>query len=271
MNRVLTPEQVVRYWEEGILFPLPALSPDEVAYYRARVEELEAALGGRVTKLGIVQPQLHFRWAYRLAIHPGVVQAVTEVLGPDVLVLAAGVFDKHPGDEQYVAWHQDGYYWHLSAPRLVSAWIALSPSTPQTGCLRVVPGTHHRRLPHREQPTDGHMLGSGLTLDQEIDPARAVDVCLRPGEMSFHHERLVHGSEPNRGEDKRIGFAIRYLAADVTQELPHHEVIVAAGRARSDHYRVLSEPPTDDLADGLRRQAEFAEVHRRRRLGAGAR
>ena len=270
MNRMLRPEQVDRYWQDGILFPLPALTADEVAYYRVRVEELEVALGGHVPKLGIVQPQLHFRWAYDLATHPGVVQAVTEVIGPDVLVQSAGVFDKHPGDGQYVAWHQDGYYWHLSAPRLVSAWIALSPSTPQSGCLRVVPGSHHSHLPHRERPTDGHMLASGLTLDLDIDPDRVVDVCLRPGEMSFHHERLVHGSEPNRGDDKRIAFAIRYLAADVTQEIPHHEVIVASGQPRSDHYRILSDRPTDDLAEGLRRQSEFAEINRRRRLGAGA-
>jgi non-haem Fe2+, alpha-ketoglutarate-dependent halogenase len=199
------------------------------------------------------------------------VRAVTELLGPDVLVQSVSIFDKDPGDEQYVAWHQDGYYWHLSAPRLVSAWIALSPSTPQSGCLRVVPGTHHRHLPHREQPTDGHMLASGLTLDLDIDPERVVDVVLRPGEMSFHHERLVHGSGPNRGADKRIGFATRYLAAEVTQESPHHEVIVASGQARSDHYRILSDLPTDDLEEGLRRHSEFIEVNRRRRLGAGGR
>jgi ectoine hydroxylase-related dioxygenase (phytanoyl-CoA dioxygenase family) len=271
MNRLLSSEQVDRYWEDGILFPLPALSLEEVAYYRRRVEELEAAISCRVPKLAITQPQLHFRWAYELAIHPRVVQAVTEVLGPDVLVQSAGVFDKNPGDGKYVAWHQDGYYWHLSAPRLVSAWIALSASTRQSGCLRVIPGTHHSHLPHREQPTDGHMLTSGLTLDQDIDLGRVVDVCLRPGEMSFHHERLVHGSEPNRADDKRIGFAIRYLAADVTQELPHHEVIVASGQPRSDHYRILSDPPTDDIEEGLRRHAEFTEVNRRRRLGAGAR
>jgi non-haem Fe2+, alpha-ketoglutarate-dependent halogenase len=271
MNRLLSSKQVERYWEDGILFPLPALSPEETAYYRRRVEELEVALSGRVPKLSIVQPQLSFRWAYELAIHPRVVQAVTEVLGPDVLVQSASVFDKNPGDRKYVAWHQDGYYWHLSAPRLVSAWIALSPSNQQSGCLRVVPGTHHSHLPHREQPTDEHMLASGLTLEEDIDPSRVVDVCLRPGEMSFHHERLVHGSEPNRSEDKRIGFAIRYLAADVTQELPHHEVIVASGQPQSDHYRILSDLPTDDLAEGLRRHAEFAEVNRRRRLGAGAR
>jgi hypothetical protein len=271
MNRSLSLQQVDRYWEDGILFPLPALSPDEVAYYRACVEELEAALGGRVPKLGIVQPQLHFRWAFDLATHPRVVEAVAEVLGPDVLVQSAGVFNKHPGDGRYVAWHQDGYYWHLSDSRLVSAWIALSPSTPQSGCLRVVPGTHRSRLPHRELPTDGHMLASGLTLDQDVDPGRVVDVCLRPGEMSFHHERLVHGSEPNRGSDKRIGFAVRYLAADVTQEIPHHEVIVATGRLRSDHYRILADLPSDDLAEGVRRQFEFAEINRQRRLGTGAR
>ena len=110
------------------------------------------------------------------------------------------------------------------------------------------------------------MLASGLTLEQDIDPNRVVDVCLQPGEMSFHHERMVHGSEPNRAEDKRIAFAIRYLAADVTQELPHHEVIVASGQPRSDHYVVFSGTPTEDLAEGLRRQAQFTELNLRRRM-----
>jgi ectoine hydroxylase-related dioxygenase (phytanoyl-CoA dioxygenase family) len=267
----LTPDQVERYWEDGVLFPLPALRADETAYFRGRFEELEAALGGRVPKLGIVQPQLHFRWAYDLALNPRIVRAVVDVLGPDVLVQSTSVFSKHPGDQQYVAWHQDGYYWHLSAPRLVSAWVALSPSTPQSGCLRVVVGSHRSPLPHREEPSEGHMLSSGLTLEDDIDPGRIVDVCLRPGEMSFHHERAVHGSNANRGDDKRIGFAIRYLAADVTQELPHHEVLIAAGRARSDHYRIVSEPPTDDLAEGLRRQTEFTKEHMQRRLAASKR
>ena len=110
------------------------------------------------------------------------------------------------------------------------------------------------------------MLASGLTLEIDIDPNCVVDVCLQPGEMSFHHERMVHGSEPNRAEDKRIAFAIRYLAADVTQELPHHEVIVASGQPRSDHYVVFSGTPTEDLAEGLRRQAQFTELNLRRRM-----
>jgi non-haem Fe2+, alpha-ketoglutarate-dependent halogenase len=271
INAPLSSEQLKRYSEDGVLFPLPALSPEETEYYRGRVEELTAALSSRVPRLAIVQPQLHFRWAYELATHPRVVKTVIEVLGPDVLVQSASVFDKHPGDGKYVAWHQDGHYWRLSAPRLVSAWIALTASTQESGCLRVVPGTHHSHLSHHEQPTDRHMLTSGLTLDQNIDPGRVVDVCLQPGEMSFHHERLVHGSEPNRSPHKRIGFAVRYLAADVTQELPHHEVIVASGQPRSDHYRILDDLPTDNLDEGLRRHAKFTEVNRQRRLGAGAR
>jgi non-haem Fe2+, alpha-ketoglutarate-dependent halogenase len=192
---------------------------------------------------------------------------VTELLGPDVLVHSASIFSKHTGDGLYVAWHQDGHYWRLSEPRLVSAWIALSASTPESGCMRVVRGTHRDHLAHREQPGSGNMLASGLRVDADVDPDKVVDICLEPGQMSLHHERIVHGSELNRAADKRIGFAVRYVATDVSQALAHHAVILARGRDEHGHYEHLPEPPGTDLGESLARQAAFADAIRRRRLG----
>ena len=51
----------------------------------------------------------------------------------------------------------------------------------------------------------------------EVDHSRRRIITLRPGEMSLHHVRLVHGSPPNPPNDRRIGFAIRYIPTDVAQ------------------------------------------------------
>jgi hypothetical protein len=266
MGTTLSATDVLAYERDGFLAPMPALDPDEVAWFRSRLEELERQMLARFGTSEVVQPQLHFRWAYDLATRPRVLDAVSNLIGQDVLVHSASIFCKHPGDRHYVPWHQDGHYWQLSATKLVSAWIALSDSTPVSGCLRVVPGTHHGRLPHREERDQANMLASGLTLDVKIDPARAIDVHLTSGQMSLHHERIVHGSGPNCSAYKRIGFAVRYVAPEVSQHLQHHAVILARGRDPYHHYEHLAMPPGEDLEQNLERHGEFAEALRRRRL-----
>lgn len=268
MAHKLTPSELEAYGRDGILFPIPALTREEVALYRASVEDLESRLGGKPSPAQMVQPQLHFPWAYELATHPAVLDAVEDVLGPDVLVHSASIFSKHPHTPDYVSWHQDGYYWELDAPRLVSAWIALTGSTAENGCMRVVPGSHtHRRLPHTSSPgAANNLLAAGLEVAVEVAESEARDVTLKAGEMSLHHVNIVHGSNPNGSGGKRIGFAVRYVAPEVRQTLAHHEVLLARGRDDHHHYR-LAEPPTGDVETALQAQQEFARRHLQARLG----
>jgi non-haem Fe2+, alpha-ketoglutarate-dependent halogenase len=86
----------------------------------------------------------HFlAWVHGIVSLPAVFDAVESVLGPNILVWGSQWFPKLPGDHAYVSWHQDGTYGGLHPPNLTTAWIALSDSTPENGCMRVVPGTHH--------------------------------------------------------------------------------------------------------------------------------
>jgi non-heme Fe2+,alpha-ketoglutarate-dependent halogenase len=267
--RTLPAERVAAYQRDGILFPTPVLTAAETARFRTAVEDLEARLGGRPKPARMTQPQLHFRWAFELATHPAVLDAVESVLGPDILVHSASIFSKHPHTPDFVSWHQDGYYWGLDAPRLVSAWIALTGSTPGNGCLRVVPGSHRQdRLPHTDSPgARDNLLASGLEVAVEVDESEALDVVLAPGEMSLHHVHIVHGSGPNRSAGKRIGFAVRYVAPEVRQTLDHHAVLLARGRDGHHHYEILAQPPGDDVEAGLRAQEEFAQRRLKARPG----
>ena len=84
--------------------------------------------------------------------------------------------------------------------------------------MRVVPGSHHKdQLPHKDTFAETNLLSRGQEVAVEVDERDAVDVVLKPGEMSIHHVRLIHGSEPNRSEQPRIGFAIRYIPTYIRQ------------------------------------------------------
>jgi non-haem Fe2+, alpha-ketoglutarate-dependent halogenase len=261
----MTDADVKRYEEDGVLFPIQVLDSAEVARYRAAAEELDRAL------LEAAQPvapgerpvmmdgecHLNFEWAHSLCTHPAILDVVERIIGPDILVHSSSLFFKRPG-KSFVSWHQDSNYWELSQPRLVSAWIALSDSTVENGCLRVQPGTHLTMLEHWEDHHEDNMLGTGNTVKGGHDESKAVDVVLRAGEMSLHHALMLHGSNPNRSTGPRIGYAIRYLAADVTQGRGHHEVVLARGQQRHSRFKVQQEAPTQSVADGMARHVEFS-------------
>jgi non-haem Fe2+, alpha-ketoglutarate-dependent halogenase len=269
MMRKLAPHEIEAYQRDGILFPVPALTAGEVARFRAAVEDLERRLGGKPSPAQMAQPQLHFPWAYELATHPAVLNAIEDAIGPDILIHSASIFSKHPHTPDYVSWHQDGHYWELDAPRLASAWIALTDSTVENGCMRVVPGSHGERQLHTSSPgAKNNLLAAGLEVAVEVKAEEARDVVLRAGEMSLHHVNIVHGSNPNRSDGKRIGFAVRYVAPEVRQTLQHHAVLLARGRDGHHHY-TLADPPTGDLETALAAQQEFARRNLQARLGPG--
>ncbi|TMQ03604.1 MAG: phytanoyl-CoA dioxygenase family protein [Deltaproteobacteria bacterium] len=261
MTRPLTAAEIDAYHTTGYLGGLRVLSSDEVAKARRHGEQLVARLGGAPRPADMVQPHLHFRWAFDLATHPAVLAAVESLLGPDLLVHSSSLFYKPPRSLAFVAWHQDGLYWRLSRPAVASAWIALTDSTRETGCMRVLPGSHAAgALPYTDGATvPENLLASGLRTTVTVDEAaaRAVELCA--GEMSLHHVDLLHASAPNASPEPRMGLAVRYVPPSVSQQLPHHDVVLARGRDDHHHYTLRHEPPATDFEEGVSRQREFAD------------
>jgi len=243
MLNVLTADQVDSYRRDGLLFPLPALSAAEVEYFRACHDELDQRLGGRPTAVEKGDRHLDIKWICDLATHPAVLDAVEDIIGPDILIHSSTIFTKYAHDEKFVSWHQDSHYWGLSEPRLVSAWVALTDSTVENGCLRVLPGTHTRAFAHLEEPQQTNILTRGHTVSDTVDVDHAIDIVLRAGQMSFHHANLIHGSNPNTSPAPRIGVAVRYVATAVKQTKSHIPVILARGRDDYQHY-ILQERPS---------------------------
>jgi ectoine hydroxylase-related dioxygenase (phytanoyl-CoA dioxygenase family) len=210
-HEVLSAQQVVQYFGEGYTYPVKALTADEVQRYRASLTITETELAHEERPLLMTNLHLSFRWAYELAHHPRVVGAVRDLIGPNIVIYSTLVFAKSGGDSKFVSWHQDGRFLvRNSEPvQALTAWIALTPSTAENGCLLLVPGSHRGgRLPHVNTYAPGNMLLRGETIEGSFE---GVAVTLNPGEMSLHHVDTVHGSKPNRSAEPRTGFTVRYL------------------------------------------------------------
>lgn len=251
----LTDAQRAQYLDDGIVWPVPVLTPAEVAYYRGALESTERALGGKLKRID--NAHLHFRWAWDLALHPAVLDAMEDLLGADVVLHSSRVFYKHPHDPAFVGWHQDGLYTKLDTDYAPTTWIALSESNAENGGLRVVPRSHRSgKFPHRETYAADNLSNHGETIELDVDPSQAVDVTLRPGEMSVHHVNVIHGSQPNGAAYARIGFSVSYVRPDV----PAGTMRVVRARGGRDP---LPEPPPDDIRAGITSHAAYVRSHGR--------
>jgi non-heme Fe2+,alpha-ketoglutarate-dependent halogenase len=247
-SKALTPAQVDAFGRNGYHFPLRALSAEDALAYRRRLERSEAALGGPLRGSLRSKPHLLFTWANELIRHPAILDAVEDIYGPDLLVWSSSFFLKDARDPSYVSWHQDSTYWGLSHPDVVTAWIALSVSTVENGCMRVIPGTHLvDQLPHQDTFAENNLLSRGQEVAVEVNEADAVNIELQPGEFSLHHVRLVHGSDPNQADYRRLGYAVRYIPTYVKQTVGPRDCATLVRGVDNYHHFDMEPVPKADL------------------------
>lgn len=136
-------------------------------------------------------------------------------LGPDLACFTAHYICKPPGDGHAVLWHQDGAYWKLEPMEALTVWLAVDATTPENGCLRMLPGSHRIALETPEVCHDPpNMLFSRspkALVEAWLSRVEPVDICLEPGDVSIHHPHLLHGSGPNRSSHRRCGLDIGYM------------------------------------------------------------
>lgn len=271
---VLAPESARRYHERGYHFPIRAFDDSQAAQLRNRFlayqEQYSAQLAPllpRERALYLVETHLFLRWVHEIVVNETILDAVTAVLGPDVLVWSSQWFPKMPHDKAFVSWHQDAAYWGLTPPNVVTAWVAMTPSTVKSGCVSVVPGTHSRDLlPQRDTYAASNMLSRGQEIAVEVNPDDAVYMELAPGEFSLHHVGIVHGSGPNESDRPRIGLAIRYISPDVVQQGSERDMVVSArGVDRHGHFDIVG-APTRDYAFGENPNQAESLARKRRNL-----
>ena len=156
----------------------------DLQHFRSWHDELDRRLGGRPTAQQKGECHLHYQWAGDLATHPAILDAVEDLIGGNILVHSSTIFAKDAGDQRFVSWHQDSYYWQLSEPRLVSAWIALTDSGIENEHLfGLCPAPTRANASTSNNGTKTTFSAKGLLCQKGWTFATAVDVVLRAGEM----------------------------------------------------------------------------------------
>jgi non-heme Fe2+,alpha-ketoglutarate-dependent halogenase len=260
MPKRLTQTAIDAYRRDGYFFPVRVFSPHEALQLRAALEAHEAAAGRPLQGKWRVKTHLLFTWADRIVRHAPILDAVEDLIGPDILCWTTNFFIKEPSSPGFVSWHQDAAYWGLQPEEVVTAWVALSESNAKSGCMKVIPGTHRKsHIPHVDTFAENNMLTRGQEIAVDVDASSAVSVMLQPGEMSLHDIKLVHGSEPNASHDRRIGLAIRYLPAHVRQTKNRDSAMLVRGVDRYGHFDLEPRPERDLDEAALRAHAEAVE------------
>ena len=233
-----------RFEKDGFVFPLRAVSRAEAAECRAALEEAEAKAQDRDTRsllygyTNMVLPQVD-----ALIRDPRILDAASAILGPDLLLWAANLFIKEPATSNYVSWHQDLNYWGLDGEHEMTAWLALSDATLESGAMRFIPGSHRARVEHEDTFAQDNLLSRGQEVTVEVDESEAVDIVLEAGEMSLHHGLLFHASLPNRSADRRIGLALRYIRPEMRQVAGVHDyACLVRGTDRYEHFEQTARP-----------------------------
>jgi hypothetical protein len=246
MPKILTDAQIRQFRDEGCVFPLSVMSEAEAGELRERLEAFERRTGGPLKGDLRHKSHLLFAWLGDLVRRASILDAVEDLYGSDLLCWNTNFFIKEARNPAFVSWHQDSTYWGLSRPDVVTAWVAFTEATEANGAMEYIPGSHKLdQIPHRDTFARNNLLTRGQEVAVEVDRSKRRVITLRPGEMSLHHVRLVHGSPPNPSDDRRIGFAIRYIPTDVAQIAGEDSATLVRGEDHFRHFELEPRPVAD--------------------------
>jgi non-haem Fe2+, alpha-ketoglutarate-dependent halogenase len=251
MPKVLSPDQIVSYRADGYLYPMNALSAAEVTACREGLARTEQHLGGSLMAIDKkYRGNLHFmcRWVDDLARHPRIVDAVEDLLGPDILLYTSRFFIKEPRSEGIAAWHQDSTYFGLRPFDHVTAWVALCDVTPETGPVEFAAGSHIRgQLMQKSGVIKNSVNTAGQIIVEWFDQSKIERAILKPGQFSLHHTCVVHQSAPNRSDQRRIGLALSYIPTR-TRHIGSKKMPACLIRGADTHGHFdLQPPPRQDF------------------------
>ena len=230
----LTAKQIKNYENNGYISPIDVLSKKEAHEIREEIELIEKKWPGEIDGLGRNYIHLISPIFDKICHNKKILDAVESIIGKNILVCGTTLFIKNPEQKGFVSFHQDAKYIGLEPYNWVTAWVAVTDSNEENGCMRMWPGSHKGELKDHEQKFDeGNLLTRGQTIKnvpiEETDP-----IVLKAGQMSLHHPTVIHGSGLNKSKDRRIGFVVQsYIGSDVDQVLG--KIYVQKARGEDTH------------------------------------
>jgi non-heme Fe2+,alpha-ketoglutarate-dependent halogenase len=253
LGKVLSEAQIKAYQEQGFISAIDVMSEDEALSYAQRLQAAETHYPTDLSGVNRNNGHLCFTFLDELAYHPRVLDAVEDLLGPHFSLWGSVLFIKEPKSSHFVSWHQDATYMGITPRHFVTPWIALTHSDRHTGCMSMIPGSHHKDIqPHQDTYGADNILTRGQEVTN-VDASLAVDLILKPGQMSLHHAMTIHGSQPNQSQDKRrIGFALQsFMPAGARQTIGHNNWSPARGNCTQEGHHYLARPKHDMDTPGI--------------------
>ena len=219
-NHLLTKNEIRSYTRNGFVVPKFRLDNSDLEKLQNATLELMQTYPHIPTE-GLVSPHIFYAGSNRPDIHSKfleickltpVLDIVDQLIGRDIIVWGSRIFSKAPQTGRATPWHQDGEYWPIRPLATATVWIAIDESNEDNGCLKILTGSNRAKtlLTHQS------LSGKGAALDKEIKPElieskNVVSVPLEPGQMVIFDVFTAHGASPNLSNQRRAGFAIRYM------------------------------------------------------------
>ena len=273
----LDSEQVADYRHQGYLFPLDCFSSDEVSGVWSELDQLKndaktLGLDAESPNLLRTNAQLKAPFIYSVARSAKILDRIESLLGPDLLLWSAEFFIKPAQTDKIVSWHQDLTYWGLGeTDDEITAWVALSDVSPESGCMRFVPGSHKQTLlPHRDTYDSKNLLSRGQEVDVDVNENDAVDVVLKPGQMSLHHGHIFHSSGPNNSDFDRVGMVFRFLTPQVKQLVSQRDYAMVVRGIDDTNNWIHVAPPLKNFDVQCMKLLEQVEIDQAEALAQGA-
>ncbi len=236
----LSSNQLKQYEDQGYISPIEVLSSSEASDARKEIELIEIKMPNEIDNAGrynvhLISPKLD-----SIVHNSKILDAVESIIGKNILVCSTTLFIKNPNEQGFVSYHQDAKYIGLEPHNWVTAWVALTDSNENNGCMKMWPKSHLNIKDHNEKFNEGNLLTRGQTVEN-VPEEEVKSIELKAGQMSLHHPRVVHGSGINRSNDRRIGFVIQsYIGTNVKQILGKNSVQIARGEDKYHYHEIIN-------------------------------
>ena len=255
-----------RYADEGFCLFRDVLPKSEIEVARVELNTMLANLPERqvVYKDGenkevdarpeyLTEPHPKHPFWLELCRHPRVLDAVEQVIGPNLILIMSHLIVKRAEDGLPVAWHQDNTYWHsVQGTDVSTVWLAIDDTDRANGCMQVIPCTHEG-YPEMEKVSTGgdDLLGLTVEVTSEMESA-AICLEMDAGSLSVHDSFVLHGSEANTSGRRRAAYTMRYAnAKTVKVNTTEHWVPVYLVRGAAGNADYIDIRPGQSLPDPI--------------------
>ena len=261
----LNKKQLKDYKDNGYVSPINVLTTKEAYQVRKEIEEIECRWPDELNGLGRNYVHMISPVFDKVCHNSKILDAVESIIGKNILICGTTLFVKNPMQKGFVSFHQDAKYIGLEPYNWVTAWVAITDTNEENGCMVMWPGSHKKNLQeHKQKFDEGNLLTRGQTVEN-VPINKTKQIILKAGQMSLHHPAVVHGSGLNKSSDRRIGFVIQsYIGSNVNQVLGKMYVQLARGTDKFKYHEHTKRPvelmSKKDIALRIKANEELSKI-----------